>query len=151
LENRSYHYNIGFPLNDKRIIFNKTQLFSTILDLTIVWHYLYMKGGNNNMDNKQIKNAKRAVYRALQVGKIERAPCWVCAAEYGLVQQHEDYSRPLEVKWICKECLAKESEQLDYDDETKQLIKKVAENGKHNWETYHYPVAETKKGQNDEQ
>jgi hypothetical protein len=42
--------------------------------------------------------AKAGVY--LRRGKLERFPCEVCGAPAQM--HHDDYSRPLEVKWLCR-------------------------------------------------
>jgi hypothetical protein len=45
--------------------------------------------------------ARNAVYRAIKCGKIKQLPCTVCG--HLLVHaHHEDYSRPLEVTWLCQ-------------------------------------------------
>jgi len=45
------------------------------------------------------KNAHSKVFRALKSGKIFKQPCFVC----GNVAEahHPDYSRPLDVVWLC--------------------------------------------------
>src|SRR5690349_10806365 len=45
------------------------------------------------------KQAADLVWRALRRGEIKPQPCWVCggAAE----AHHPDYSRPLDVAWLC--------------------------------------------------
>ena len=57
------------------------------------------------------------VANALKRGKLERQPCEVCGMEPGLtryrlarrtieyqnvVAHHDDYNKPLEVRWLCK-------------------------------------------------
>lgn len=45
--------------------------------------------------------ARQAVNRALRAGQMWRLPCEVCGA--GASQaHHDDYSRPLDVRWLCK-------------------------------------------------
>ena len=45
------------------------------------------------------KNAQAKVYRALASGKLVKQPCFLCGdvAE----AHHPDYSRPLDVVWLC--------------------------------------------------
>jgi rubrerythrin len=45
--------------------------------------------------------AHLAVGNALRDGKILRLPCEVCGATK-TEAHHDDYSRPLEVRWLCK-------------------------------------------------
>ena len=46
------------------------------------------------------KSAHDKVYHALKTGRIKKQDCEVC----GLKAQahHEDYSKPLDVKWLCR-------------------------------------------------
>lgn len=41
-----------------------------------------------------------AVQRALKSGKLKRQPCERCGSE-GAQAHHEDYSRALDVNWLC--------------------------------------------------
>lgn len=38
----------------------------------------------------------------LKRGKLKREPCQECGARAEM--HHEDYDRPLEVTWLCREC-----------------------------------------------
>lgn len=40
---------------------------------------------------------------AILTGKIARGPCEVCGSTTKIEGHHEDYSKPLEVNWLCKE------------------------------------------------
>ena len=46
--------------------------------------------------------AKRMLNNAIKRGDIKRQPCVVCGKEKGH-GHHEDYSKPLEVLWLCPE------------------------------------------------
>ena len=49
--------------------------------------------------------AHRMVHQALRSGKIERPNrCDDCGLERRVEAHHEDYSRPLWVKWLCRSC-----------------------------------------------
>jgi len=41
------------------------------------------------------------VAKALRMGAMERKPCEVCG-RVKTEAHHEDYARPLEVRWLCK-------------------------------------------------
>ena len=45
--------------------------------------------------------AHKAVEKALRLGQMERQPCEVCGARAHA--HHDDYSRPLEVRWLCRQ------------------------------------------------
>lgn len=44
--------------------------------------------------------ARHAVSNAIRDGKLERGNCEVCGCENAQAH-HEDYSRPLDVRWLC--------------------------------------------------
>ena len=44
--------------------------------------------------------AVRAVHRALRSGNLVRTPCEVCG-EVRTEAHHDDYSKPLDVRWLC--------------------------------------------------
>jgi hypothetical protein len=51
------------------------------------------------------QNARKKVLRAVKSGKIVKpTECEECKQELFLEAHHEDYSKPLEVKWLCKTC-----------------------------------------------
>lgn len=50
------------------------------------------------------KNAARAkVYRAIRSGELISQPCEVCGATKNIEAHHWDYSKPLDVQWLCRE------------------------------------------------
>jgi ribosomal protein S27AE len=48
-------------------------------------------------------NARDAVGRALRSGKLEKMPCTRCGS-LTVEAHHHDYSKPLEVVWMCRRC-----------------------------------------------
>lgn len=48
---------------------------------------------------RQKHNARSAVRDAIVSGRLERLPCEVCGAT--AEAHHDDYSRPLDVRWLC--------------------------------------------------
>lgn len=45
--------------------------------------------------------ARNIVYQALKYGSMVRQPCEVCG-EAKVEAHHEDYSKPRDVKWLCR-------------------------------------------------
>lgn len=54
--------------------------------------------------NPDAYRAQNALNNALRDGKIERRPCEVCAQPKGVHAHHKDYSKPLDVIWLCARC-----------------------------------------------
>lgn len=46
-------------------------------------------------------SARRRVSRAVKNGELKRKPCEVCGSFYSQAH-HEDYSKPLDVIWLCR-------------------------------------------------
>lgn len=57
----------------------------------------------NELEQKQYKDSSRKIYkRALEKGLIIRKNCEVCNAKSDYNHgHHEDYSKPLDIKWVC--------------------------------------------------
>ena len=52
--------------------------------------------------------ARHAVNNAIRDGKLQRgSSCFFCGAEEKLQAHHHDYSRPLDVFWLCPPCHGK--------------------------------------------
>ena len=52
-----------------------------------------------------IHSARNAVTRAVRAGDLVRQPCRRCGAPKA-VARHEDFSKPLDVTWLCYKCHA---------------------------------------------
>lgn len=48
--------------------------------------------------------AHARVAHALQMGLLARKPCQACGSTRWIEAHHEDYSKPLEVVWLCMAC-----------------------------------------------
>ena len=55
--------------------------------------------------NPEKRRAHNAVSNALRDGILRKSPCEVCGAAE-TTAHHEDYSRPLDVRWLCTKCHA---------------------------------------------
>lgn len=56
--------------------------------------------------NAEKRRAHNATRKALLSGKITKGECEVCHAEENIEAHHADYSKPLEVQWLCNRCHA---------------------------------------------
>lgn len=59
----------------------------------------YFKIYNKNRDKIKV-NARMAVYRSVKKGITIKQPCEKCYSKK-VQAHHEDYSKPLEVIWLC--------------------------------------------------
>lgn len=48
--------------------------------------------------------ARNAVAYAIQKGRLFALPCESCGAQDDIHAHHDDYSKPLDVRWLCREC-----------------------------------------------
>ena len=46
--------------------------------------------------------ARRIFKKAIETGKIIRQPCEKCGTTEDVHGHHDDYSRPLDVRWLCR-------------------------------------------------
>jgi len=54
--------------------------------------------------NSDKRAAHNAVNNAVRDGKLKAKPCETCGYGVGVQAHHEDYSKPLDVIWLCKRC-----------------------------------------------
>jgi hypothetical protein len=54
------------------------------------------------------REARHAVAYAIQTGRLTRKPCEECGSQKTVHAHHHDYSKPLDVKWLCSLCHGKE-------------------------------------------
>lgn len=53
------------------------------------------------MKDKQVYRARSAVNNAVRRGKLIKGPCKVCGTTDNIHGHHADYSKPLDVTWLC--------------------------------------------------
>lgn len=54
--------------------------------------------------NPMRKAAHHAVGNAIRDGKLVRQPCEVCQSTDRIHAHHDDYTKPLDVRWLCEPC-----------------------------------------------
>ncbi len=60
-------------------------------------------------DNPERARANEAIKRAVKSGRINRpVTCQKCGVSGKIEGHHPDYSKPLEVKWLCTKCHRRE-------------------------------------------
>lgn len=47
--------------------------------------------------------ANYTLNNAIRRGRIERGPCEVCGTTENVHGHHDDYSKPLDVRWLCRD------------------------------------------------
>ena len=61
--------------------------------------------------DKPIKDkAQRELYKAVKCGKLRPSSCEVCKTSelFGVIEgHHQDYTKPLDVNWLCVDCHSK--------------------------------------------
>ena len=62
--------------------------------------YYFLKTKEWQVNNKEKVSASSKLRRELKKGTISKLPCEVCGNPK-VQGHHEDYSKPLEVKWLC--------------------------------------------------
>lgn len=48
------------------------------------------------------KRARRIVSNALRDGRLVRQPCETCGTSEDVHAHHDDYAKPLDVRWLCR-------------------------------------------------
>jgi hypothetical protein len=51
--------------------------------------------------NPEKRAAHSALNTAVRYGRVQKQPCAVCGVVEGVEAHHDDYSKPLEVQWLC--------------------------------------------------
>lgn len=65
--------------------------------------YAAEQGRRHRSENPQKYKARTAVGNAVRDGRLVRKPCESCGSRKSEAH-HDDYSRPLDVRWLCKPC-----------------------------------------------
>lgn len=55
-------------------------------------------------EERKRSNARSYANQYLRRGRITKKPCEKCGSTYKLQMHHDDYDKPLDIKWLCKDC-----------------------------------------------
>lgn len=55
-------------------------------------------------ENPTRDKAHIAVNNAVRDGRLKKEPCFFCSKPDGLEAHHKDYSKPMDVIWLCRKC-----------------------------------------------
>lgn len=72
-------------------------------------HAAYMRAHrpkHREMSSEARRRANARAYARVyeQRGKLKREPCEVCGATEQVQKHHDDYGKPLQVRWLCFTC-----------------------------------------------
>lgn len=65
--------------------------------------------------NREKSQAQNRLNYAIRKGRMSRLPCEACGTEERVHAHHEDYSKPLDVHWLCYVCHKKAHPVSDED------------------------------------
>lgn len=64
-----------------------------------------LRASNRYVENhREGARAHRLLRAAIKRGDLMREPCKACGSKRGIQGHHDDYSKPLEVTWLCHDC-----------------------------------------------
>ena len=58
----------------------------------------------SRMQNPHKYTARQHATRALAAGKLIKEVCYFCGSDQNIEMHHQDYSKPLQVHWLCLVC-----------------------------------------------
>lgn len=61
----------------------------------------YDRARGRRYSTPEKESARQLVSKALVRGDLVRQPCEVCGSEQRVHAHHDDYAKPLEVRWLC--------------------------------------------------
>ena len=63
----------------------------------------HLKARWRNQNPEKVKAINAANY-AVRDGILKKQPCEVCESDHRTHKHHDDYDKPLEVRWLCSKC-----------------------------------------------
>jgi hypothetical protein len=59
---------------------------------------------NYRLRHPEKYKAEKEIAKARHHGQLNPEPCFNCGSTNGVEAHHEDYSKPLDIVWLCREC-----------------------------------------------
>jgi hypothetical protein len=88
----------GKNVEARRLINQKQELKN--IEKRRLSHRISAKKNRDN--NPVIHSARNMIYKTIKRGKVVRGICVVCGSVENIQAHHEDYSKPLDVIWLCR-------------------------------------------------
>lgn len=57
---------------------------------------------HRNLNTSPMRTVSREIWRAKREGRWHPQPCERCGTTRNVVGHHEDYTRPLDITWLCR-------------------------------------------------
>jgi len=71
---------------------------------------------NKHIRPKHLKEAHNAVQNAIQRGELVRPDtCSACGSNLPVEAHHDDYTKVLDVRWLCRPCHSKHHRKINHD------------------------------------
>lgn len=67
----------------------------------IEYYREYDRGRGNRQRNPNKTRAQNMVNNAVRDGRLHKGPCEICGSVYRIHGHHDDYAKPLNVRWLC--------------------------------------------------
>jgi len=62
-----------------------------------------LKHSELSEEQRKKANARSYVNANLKKGRIEKKPCEICGTTNNLEKHHKDYSKPMDIQWLCRQ------------------------------------------------
>lgn len=122
---KHYYIRILAPSQALQIIYLK--IVENVLDERIAMYYIVIMEITDNQKRLDEREAvKKIVHKAIKNGTLVRQPCEVCGSTTAIAAHHDDYSKPLNVRWLCRKHHAKHHGQLITEKRLQERVEYLA-------------------------
>ncbi len=68
----------------------------------VLWKKRLLYSIKHNRKNILQRKARRVINNGIRDGKIKKKPCEKCGTKKRIEAHHDDYTKPLKVRWLCR-------------------------------------------------